>query len=72
MKKIKLSLAAIALMLSVGAAFATHKVEQSSAGALCWTQPNQGGTSFDSDLCDRVPDVTCCYLSDNTEIKKSE
>lgn len=66
MKKVKMSLAAFALMLSVGVASASSNIK---AFFTCYTGMNGTGTTVDSTTCNGTNQF-CCYTINNTQLLK--
>lgn len=64
----KITIAALAMMLTAGATYAVHATTKALPND-CSTQINGQGVLRDSDGCDKITPVTCCFLvSDNTEV----
>lgn len=69
MKKVKISIAALALILTAGVTFAANYSSSSSAPVECQTLPeSQGGGSPVTRECDGLTDICCYELNSDTPI----
>lgn len=71
MRKIKISLAAVAFALTMGATFLANGYENDAPNDCSSVTFSPTG-DLDSDNCDRVDEQLCCYeLNSDTQIRKS-
>lgn len=71
MNKLKMSIAALALVLTVGATFATN-AKTKAAPNDCSLTPNQPTGTLNSANCAAPREIFCCYLiNTSTQVLKA-